>query len=109
MGRKLNALEEIQATSADFSTNRQEGRAQLQQERLLERIAEQLGTTTAELGGRPAFPNAIQSTIDIVRENEFALTRQCADLLKAFVQIQDPQDRLRCLQIVRDAAITKSP
>lgn len=108
MGRKLNALEEIQNSLADPRVDQQGPQAQVQQQ-YLERIADTLGINIAELGAHPAPPNAIQPLIDMTRQNEFVLTQQCADLVRAFVEIQEPQDRLRCLQIVRDAAGVKSP
>lgn len=106
MGRKLNALEEIQAALANSDAERLEGRAQLRQH-FLERIANELGITVAQLGELPDPSTAVQPAIDATRQSDLVLTQQCADLVKAFVQIQDPQDRLRCLQIVRDAALAK--
>lgn len=103
MGRRLNALEELQASFAQFDADRQQGRAQLRQH-YLERIADTLGITIAELGEAPALPRAVEPTTDSARPDEFILTQQCRDLIEAFSRVQDPQDRLRCLEIVREAA-----
>jgi hypothetical protein len=105
MGRKLNALEEIQASHTDPDADRQ-GRAWVQQQ-LLMRIADTLGITTAQLGELPNASSAVQSAIYPARQGEFILTQQCRDLIEAFTQIHDPQDRLRCLQFVREASLTK--
>lgn len=106
MGRKLNALEEIQTSLSDPGVDQLGPQAQVQQQ-YLKRIADTLGITIAELGGHPAPPNAIQPAIDLVRQNELVLAQQCTDLVKAFVEIEDLQDRLHCLQIVREAAGVK--
>ena len=106
MGRKLTALEDAQSALTDSDLDRQEYRAQLRQD-YLERIADQLGVTTAQLSELPDPSSAIQPAIDAVRQSELVLAQQCRDLVEAFLRIQDPQDRLRYLQIVRDAALTK--
>ncbi|KQP11202.1 hypothetical protein ASF28_09155 [Methylobacterium sp. Leaf99] len=107
MGRKLTALEEIQTSPTDPDADRQQGRPWHQQE-LLERIAYTLGIATAQLSEAPTPPNAVGPATDRARQGECILTQQCTDLVRAFVEIEDPQDRLRCLQIVRDAAGVKS-
>lgn len=106
MGRKLNTLEEVQAAFADSEENQQGAQAQSQKQHL-ERIAHTLGITTAVLRGHPAPPNAIRPASDPTRQNEIVLAQQCVDLVKAFAEIQDPQARLHCLKIVRDAAEVK--
>lgn len=106
MGRKLNAVEELQASIEASDADRLEGRARLQQQ-LLERIADTLGIAVAQLGELPDASSAAQPAIDTARQGELILTQQCRDLVEAFVQIQAPQDRLRCLQIVREASLTK--
>ena len=106
VGRKLNAVEELQASIGASDADRLEGRARLQQQ-LLERIADTLGIAVAQLGELPDASSAVQPAIDTARQGELILTQQCKDLVEAFVQIQDPQDRLRCLQIVREASLTK--
>ena len=106
VGRKLNAVEELQASIGASDADRLEGRARLQQQ-LLERIADTLGIAVAQLGELPDASSAAQPAIDTARQGELILTQQCRDLVEAFVQIQAPQDRLRCLQIVREASLTK--
>lgn len=106
MGRKLNALEEFQAAPGELGADQQGGRAKHE---LLKRIADQLGITVEQLDRPPAPSIAVQPALASKRQSEFDLTQQCVDLIEAFIRIQDPQDRLRCLKIVRDAALAKSP
>lgn len=106
VGRNLNALEELSAALGASDADRREGRPRLQQH-LLERIANTLGITAAQLGDLPAASSAVQPAIDPARQGELILTQQCRDLVEAFVKIQDPQDRLRCLQVVLEASSTK--
>lgn len=104
MGRKLNALEEIQASNAEQEARR----AKSAQQGLLERIAGTLGVTAAQLSEPSPVSGSGQAALDIMRQDSFALAQQCRELVKAFLEIPDPQDRLRCLEIVRAAAGSKS-
>lgn len=104
MGRKLNALEEIQASNA----MQEASRAKCAQQGLLERIAGTLGVTAAQLSEPSPVSGGGQAAVEIARQDSFALVQQCRELVRAFLEIQDPQDRLRCLEIVRAAADTKS-
>ncbi|MCJ2080274.1 hypothetical protein [Methylobacterium sp. J-090] len=106
MGRKLNTLEEVQTALVEPEVDQQRAQAQLQQQ-YLKRIALTLGMTAAELGGHPAPTNAIQPAIALVRQDELVLIQECLDLVKAFAKIRDPQARLRCLEIVCEAAGAK--
>ena len=71
---------------------------------LLQQIAQQLGISPDE------FIRASCPSQPALREPppkdafDSVLTRERLDLLEAFTRIEDPQERLRCLQIVRDAA-----
>ena len=113
MGRRLDALEELQANLADPDAERRQGPLQIRQH-YLARIADTLGITTAQLGETPALPGAGQPAMDgarpnaAVRTEQAVLIEQCAALVDAFRRIQDPQDRSRCLQIVCEAAGVES-
>lgn len=107
MGRKLT-LEDERSSPADPDADRQGAHARLQRRRqLVDEIAEQLGITATQLGERPAPSGAVEPAPDDSRPSELVVSQQCADLVEAFIRIRDPQDRLRCLQFVRDIAPVK--
>lgn len=39
---------------------------------------------------------------------DVALSRECLELLDAYCRIADPEQRRRCLQIVRDAGVSST-
>lgn len=107
MGRKLTREDE-RSSPADPDADRQGAHDRLQHRRqLLDEIAEQLGITATQLCGQPAPSGAVESARDGSRPSELVVSQQCADLIEAFIRIRDPEDRLRCLQFVRDTASAK--
>jgi hypothetical protein len=105
MGRKLTPFEEAHSAFPDKHIGRERGSVSLQHNQDLQRqIAEQLGATVAQLRSPDLLPNAVDNRNDHSRAAETALSRECSELIAAFTRITDPNERLRCLQIVRKAA-----
>ncbi|TXM76596.1 hypothetical protein FV218_06525 [Methylobacterium sp. WL69] len=109
MGRKLTPTEGAASLLSDTETNSEIDSITLSRSRsLLEQIAQQLGISPDE------FSKASCPSESAVREHppkdafDPVLARERLDLLEAFTCIKDQQERLRCLQIVRDAAKGRS-
>jgi hypothetical protein len=100
MGRKLNAFEEAGHFSSEVGTSRQDRTGLSRNESLQHRIAQQLGISVAELRD----PNVVHGASSPARSTDLALIRECVELLDAYIHILDPEQRLRCLQAVREAA-----
>jgi hypothetical protein len=104
MGRKLNDLEGAEFFLSEAEAGRQPRTGLSRSQNLQHRIAETLGISVAELRDPRETPNAVHSTNSSVRSTDTALSRECLELLDAYIRIIDPDERLRCLQIVREAA-----
>lgn len=105
MGRKLNALEEGQPPFPIADAGPQGAPIWLQRNlELQRRIAEQLGISPDEFFKAPCAPLVAQMEPTPNEAFDPMLARECLDLLEAFTRITEPQERLRCLQIVRNAA-----
>ena len=105
MGRKLNPLEEA---PSDTETNSGLDRiASSRSWSLLQQIAQQLSISPDEFSKTSChhFVNQIERPTKEAFNPVLALEH--LDLLEAFTRIEDPQERLRCLQVVRDAAKVK--
>jgi hypothetical protein len=105
MGRKLTPSEEAHSFFPDRHIELERGSVNLQHNQDLQRqIAEQLGVTVAQLRDPDLMPNAVDNRTYPSPAAETALSRECLYLLEAFMRITDPNERLRCLQIVQEAA-----
>jgi hypothetical protein len=105
MGRKLTPLEEAHSSFPDRHIGPERGSVNPQHNQDLQRqIAEQLGVTVAQLRDPVLMPNAVDNRNHAFQAAETAMSRECLDFIEAFMRITDPNERLRCLQIVREAA-----
>ncbi|WP_156394263.1 hypothetical protein [Methylobacterium sp. Leaf94] len=104
MGRKLNTFEEASLFSSEAEAGTQDRTSLSRSQNIQHRIAKQLGISVTELRNPSEAPNAVYSTNNPVRSNDTALTRECLELLDAYIRITDPAQRRRCLQAVREAA-----
>jgi hypothetical protein len=71
---------------------------------LQSRIAEALGVSVADLCHLSDDGNDIREVSQDGETAEMALTRDCSDLIEAFVRVADPEERQRLLKMVQDAA-----
>lgn len=102
VGRKLNPIE----AASSFSDACAEpssilpSRSQL----LQQRIAEQLGVSADEFRKTPQPASVVQKNGTLFGPSDATLSRECLELLDAYIRILDPEQRRRCLQAVREAA-----
>lgn len=71
---------------------------------LQSRIVEALGVSVADLSHLSDDGSDTQEASQDGQTAEMALTRDCVDLIEAFVRVADPAERQRLLRMVRDAA-----
>jgi uncharacterized protein (DUF2126 family) len=105
MGRKLTPTEVASSLLSDTETNSGiDSITSSRSQSLLQQIAQQLGISPDEFRKAPCPP------LPALREHppkgafDPVLARESLELIEAFTRIEDPQERLRCLQLVRDAA-----
>lgn len=104
MDRKLDASEGARSFSPESDVN---GPVQVMsdlRQDLQNRIAQQLGISAAELRDPGETPNAVHSASNPFQSTDTALSRECLELLDAYIRITDVEQRRRCLQAVRDVA-----
>lgn len=105
MGRKLNPIEAASSLLSDTESNSGLDRVTSTRSRsLLKQIAQQLGISPDEFTKAPCPPQIALSEHPPKMAFDPVLARESRYLLEAFTLIKDPQERLRCLQLVRDAA-----
>jgi hypothetical protein len=104
-GTEAPPSEEAHSSFLDRHIGPEQGSVNPQHNQDLQRqIAEQLGVTVAQLSDPVLMPNAVDNRNHLFPAAETALSRECLSLIEAFTRITDPNERLRCLQIVREVA-----
>lgn len=103
MGRKLNSIEAASLAFSDASSAQSptlSSRSQL----LQQQVAQQLGISPDEfLKGRIGAETE-QTEDAVAAAFDIALSRECLELVAAYVRIRDAEQRRRCLQAVREVA-----
>lgn len=103
MGRKLNPIEAVSPGFCDASAEPSPltpSRSRL----LQQQIAEQLGISSDNFSKVPQpTADALEGIIHL-GASDLSLSRECLELLDAYIRISDPEQRLRCLQAVQEAA-----
>ncbi|WP_156634071.1 hypothetical protein [Methylobacterium sp. Leaf113] len=107
MDRKLNLVDATSSASSDASS---EGKLlPSNRKRLLqEQIAEKLGISPDAFSTVPRSVSGGLGAGMPVEGYDVALSRECLELLDAYCRIADPEQRRRCLQIVRDAGVSST-
>lgn len=105
MGRKLSALEAALMSFPDGEADAGQDRIISTRSQILQQqIAQQLGISPDEFYKASARPRGVQSGGTASIDFDPALSRECLELLDAYMRITDPEQRRRYLQAVREAA-----
>lgn len=104
MGHKLDASEGARSFPPEPDVDGHDQVISDLRQDLQNRIAQQLGISAAELRDPGETPNAVHSASNPFQSTDTALSRECLELLDAYIRIADPEQRRRCLHAVRDVA-----
>lgn len=107
MGRKMSPPEAEAFTNGDASLS--SGKAPTPSpysSKLLSQIAEALSVPEAALSRSSSPLSGVSEAGHETQTAEFAMNRDCLDLIEAYTRISDPEERQRLLKIVRDAGGT---
>jgi hypothetical protein len=103
VGRKLNSIETASAVFPD-ANSAQSPTLSSHSQLLQQRIAQQLGISPDEFFKARVEANTAQTEDASGVAFDIALSRECLELLDAYIRITNPEQRHRCLQLVREAA-----